>query len=305
MKFCAGLPHMMEIPGFACPWELEQGGREIKQMAVLIEELGYDSTIIPEHFVMPREHWELSGKWFLNAAPAQAFVAGATQRIRINTAITLLPAAHPIVTAKGLATLDFLSGGRAAVTFGVGWCKEELEAMGVPFHERGDLSDEYLAAIVSLLRDEEPAFEGKYVSFRDVGFEPRPLQERLPIWIGGEADRALRRAARFADGWMPYLCDPEDLPARIDFIKSQPEYDGRPFEVFVALSTLRLKEGHVPNEDARSEPPRNAAELIDQIGWLQGLGVTEMAISQIGIPSFEAYLDYLRWAAEEVVPKFR
>ena len=305
VKVWAGLPHMIEIPNFAYPWENACGGREIAQVARLVEELGYEGVFIPEHYVIPKEHWELSGKFYLHAATTQAFVAGATERIRISTCITILPLVHPIVTAKNLATLDFLSDGRAGVTFGVGWCEGEFDAMGVSFEDRGKISDEYLAAILSLLRDENPEFEGEYVSFRDLGFEPKPVQEHLPVWMGGDANPALRRMARLADGWMPFTTDPDDLPARIDYIKSQPEYDGRPFEVCYSMGSLKLKDGHVPSDDPRAEPPESAAEIIDQIGWLQGQGVTQTSISQAGMPSFEAYLDHLRWAAEEILPKVR
>ena len=305
IRVSAGLPHMIEIPVMSQPWEREVGGRELVQVAQLAEELGYDSVFVPEHYVIPREHWELSGKYYLHAASTQAFLAGATQRIRVNTAIAILPLVHPIVTAKALATLDFLSGGRAGVTFGVGWLEGEFDAMGVSFKERGAISDEYLAAIRILLDEEEPAFEGRYVSFRDLGFEPRPVQQRLPIWLGGDANPALRRAARHADGWMPFTTDPDDLPARIDYIKSQPEYDGRPFEICYSMGALTLRDGHVPTGDPRARQPTSAAEIVDQMGWLQGQGVTHTSLAPMGMPSLEAYLDHLRWAAEEVLPKVR
>lgn len=299
----AGLPHTLEIPALVQPWERGLGGPELAKVARVADELGYYSVAIPEHYVVPREHWELSGKFYLHAATAQAFVAGATERIRVNTAVAILPLVNPIVTAKALATLDFLSGGRAMVTFGVGWLQGEFEAMGVPFRERGRIADEYLAAIGALLRDDEPAFEGRYVSFRDVAFEPKPVQRKLPIWLGGDADAALRRAARHADGWMPFTTDPDDLPARIDFIKSQPEYDGRPFEVCYSMGALLLRDGHVPHDDPRARFPTGAAEIVDLLGWLEGQGVTHTSLGPMGVSSFEAYLEQLRWVAEEVLPE--
>lgn len=301
----AGLPHTLEIPALTQPWERAVGGPEMARVARLADELGYASVFVPEHYVVPRAHWELSGRFYLHAATTQAFLAGATQRLRLNTAIAILPLVHPVVTAKALATLDFLSGGRAVVTFGVGWLEGEFDALGVPFRERGRIADEYLAAIRTLLDDEEPQFEGRYVSFRDIAFEPKPLQPRLPIWLGGDADPALRRAARLADGWMPFTTDPDDLPARIDYIRSQPDFDGRPFEVCYSLGALLLREGHVPREDARARPPQSAAEWVDRIGWLAGQGVTHTSLAPIGMPSLEAYLDHLRWAAEEVLPALR
>lgn len=300
-----GLPHTLEIPALLQPWERAVGGREIAEVAKLADELGYESVLVPEHYVVPRAHQELSGRFYLHAGTTQAFLAGATRRIRVNTSVAILPLVNPVVTAKALATLDFLSGGRARVTFGVGWLEGEFEAMGVPFRERGRIADEYLAAIRTLLRDDEPSFEGRYVAFRDVAFEPKPVQPHLPIWLGGDADAALRRAARHADGWMPFVTDPEDLPARIDFIRSQPEYDGRPFAVAYSLGSLMLRDGHVAHDDPRAKLPASAAEIVDRLGWLASLGVTHTSLSHIGMPSLAAYLDHLRWAAEEVLPKLR
>jgi len=300
-----GLPHTLEIPVMTQPWERAVGGREMARVARLADELGYASVFVPEHYVVPRKHWEFSGRYYLHAATTQAFLAGATERLRINTAIAILPLVNPIVTAKALATLDFLSGGRAMVTFGVGWLEGEFEAMGVPFRERGAIAEEYLGAIRTLLRDDEPRFEGRHVSFHDIAFEPKPVQDHLPIWLGGDANPALRRAARHADGWMPFTTDPDDLPARIDYIKSQPDYDGRPFDVCYSLGALLLRDGHVPQHDPRAEQPKSAAELVDRLGWLAGQGVTHTSLAPLGMPSLEAYLDHLRWAAEEVLPALR
>jgi len=299
----AGLPHTLEIPVLTAAWERAVGGAEIARVAALADELGYASLFVPEHFVIPTAHEALSGRFYLHAGTTQAFLAGATKRIRVNTSITILPAVHPIVTAKALATLDFLSGGRAAVTFGLGWLEGEFDALGVPFRERGARADEYLAAIRSLLEDEAPAYEGRFVAFKDVGFAPKPIQARLPIWLGGDADAALRRAARFADGWMPFTTDPDDLPARIDFIQSQPGYDGRPFDVCYSLGSLLLRDGHVPNQDERAALPDSPDELVDRLQWLAGQGVTQTSLAPLGMPSLEAYMDHLRWVAEEVVPR--
>src|SRR6185312_12815468 len=176
---------------------------------------------------------------------AQAFIAGATERIRIMSSDSLLPLQHPVIMAKALSTADWLSNGRITATFGVGWDAEEFKVLGVPFHERGRMADEYLAAIVELWTSDSPEFEGKYVSFKDVAFEPKPIQKpHVPIWMGGDADAALKRAARFGSGWWPFLTKPQDIPARIDFIKSQPSFKGGPFEVMYGMSTSRVGEGH-------------------------------------------------------------
>jgi probable F420-dependent oxidoreductase len=235
---------------------------------------------------------------------AQAYLAGATQRIRLNSCITVLPLQNPIITAKALATADWMSSGRMMVTFGVGWLQREFDLLGVPFRERGRIADEYLAAIVELWTSERPKFQGRYVSFEDVAFEPKPVQRpHLPIWIGGDADAALRRAARFASGWWSFLTPPEKLAERIDFIKSQPEYDGRPFDVMHGLGTNRVGEGHVAQDDPNARPGMSAAEIVDRLGWLADQGVTASSVPIPPVRGTDEYLDYAQWVIEEIKPQ--
>ena len=229
MRLTFPLPHVLRLKATLQPWEARVTGADQTVMAQRAEALGYDMLAVPEHFIIPRTHVELSGPHYFHSTVAQAYLAGATQRIRINSCVTLLPLQHPIIMAKALSTADWMSSGRITVTFGVGWLEEEFKLLGVPFRERGGMSDEYLAAIIELWTADSPHFEGKYVSFKDVAFEPKPFQKpHPPIWMGGDADPVLKRAARYASGWMPFLTKPEDIPAKIDFIKSQPAFGGGP-----------------------------------------------------------------------------
>jgi probable F420-dependent oxidoreductase len=232
-----------------------------------------------------------------------AYWAGATQRIRVNSCIAILPLQHPIVTAKALATMDWLSSGRVTVTFAVGWLEEEFNLLGVPFHERGAMSEEYIQAILALWTQAEPQFEGKYVSFRDVAFEPRPFQKpHLPVWFGGDADAVLKRTARYASGWWPFLTKPQDIPAKIDFIKSQPDYNGQLSEVFYGFATSRVGEGHVVQEDPTARPGMTRQEIIDRLGWFGELGVTMSSVPIPQLRHIQEYFDYTQWVAEEIMP---
>ena len=196
MKFVFPLPHMMRLRAMTQPWEAQVTGADQTRMVKCADALGYDMVAVPEHYVVPIEHLELSGPHYLHSTTAQAYLAGATERIMINSCITILPLQHPIVLAKALATADWMSSGRMMVTFGVGWLEREFELLGVPFGERGRIADEYLAAIVELWTSDRPAFEGRYIRFSDIAFEPKPVQKpHLPIWIGGDSDAALRDVA--------------------------------------------------------------------------------------------------------------
>ena len=263
MKFAFVMPNVMQMQALMQPWEPSVTGADQVRMAQQAEAMGYEMLSIPEHFAIPQEHVEFSGGHWLSSTTAQAFLAGATERILLNSCATILPLQHPIVLAKALATADWMSGGRMLATFCLGWIEKEFEFLNVPFHERGRMADEYLAAILELWTSDSPAFEGKYVSFSDIAFEPKPVQKpHMPVWIGGDADAALRRAGRFASGWMPFLTQREDFPAKIDFIKSQPTYDGGPFEVAYGLSALLIGATHEADR-----PGKRVARLERARSW--------------------------------------
>ena len=246
MRYVFPMPHTHRITAIKQDWEDAVTGTDQARLARCAEKLGYDMLRLPEHHVIPREHVELSGAHYFHATAAQGYYAGATERIRVGTGVTILPLQHPIVMAKGLSTIDWLSGGRIDVTFAVGWLEGEFEALGVPFRERGRIADEYLAAIIELWTKDYATFEGKYVSFRDVALEPKPIQRPyLPIWMGGDSDAALRRAARYATGWTPFLTAPEDYPDRIDFIRSHSDFKCEKFDVLHLMVARSLGEGHV------------------------------------------------------------
>jgi probable F420-dependent oxidoreductase len=122
-----------------------------------------------------------------------------------------------VLTAKMLATIDVLSGGRLIVGIGAGWLKEEFEALGTPpFEERGAVTDEYMLAFRELWTKDSPQFNGRYVKFKDVVFAPKPVQKCPPMWVGGESGPALRRSARIGDGWYPIGTNPQH---RLDSMK--------------------------------------------------------------------------------------
>ncbi len=304
MKFGIYLPNAMHMAAITQPWEPSLTGADLVQVARVAEELGYQFVPVPEHFLTPLSHLELSGDHWFDGTTAQAFLAGATTRIKLASMVTVLPLHHPIVVAKALSTLDWISGGRAIVTVGVGWDKEEFDNLGIPFGKRGRMTDEYLAAIFELWESDLPSFAGEFVTFSDVAFGPKPIQQpRPPIWMGGDADAVLRRAARFGDGWAPWLTVPEQLPARLDFLRSQPGFDDRPFEVCYNPDGLVIGEGHEIATDSDGRPVRSAQETIDRCcGWAE-LGVTVTSLLPPSLPDLEAYLDYLRWCAEEVIPQ--
>ncbi len=303
MKFSFSLPHTLELPAIMQPWEMAVTGADQTRAAKRADELGFDMISVPEHLLIPREHVELSGPFYFHAVAAQGYLAGATERIRIGACLTILPLHDPVGLAKALSTIDWLSGGRIVATFGVGWLEAEFVALGVSFEKRGRVADEYLEAMIALWTEDWPSYQGEFLAFHDVAFAPKPVQKpHMPIWMGGDADPALRRTARFASGWMPFLTPPDQLPARIDYIKSQPTYDGRPFEVHYSLSARLIGEGHVATGDDSSKVGRNAEQIIDKIGWLASLGVTMTSAPLPPARDLDEYLDLAQWVIEDIKP---
>jgi len=306
MKLGFAMPHMLQLKATMQPWELQVTGADQTRLAKWAEKLGYEMIAVPEHHIIPANHVELSGPFYFNAYTAMAHFSGATERIRVNSCIAILPAQHPIITAKALSTMDWLSSGRVTITFAVGWLEEEFGILGVPFHERGAMADEYIQAIVALWTEDNPTFEGRYVSFRDVAFEPKPVQKpHLPVWFGGDAEPVLKRVARHAQGWWPFLTKPEAIPDRIDFIRSQPDYNGQLADVYYGMSTARVGEGHVVLDDPGARAGQGKQEIIDRLGQFKSLGVTWSSVPIPPVSSIEGYYDYTQWIAEEIMPVVR
>jgi probable F420-dependent oxidoreductase len=304
VKLTFPIPHLMEIQAMLQPWELAVTGPDQLRLARRAEELGYDMIAIPEHLAVPPDD-EHTGHFWLHSTTAQAALAGATSRILLNSCVTILPLQHPILHAKALATADWLSGGRMNVTFGLGSIRNEYKYFGVSWEERGAIADEYLEAIIALWTQERPTFEGKYVSFRDIGFNPKPVQKpHLPIWIGGDSKPALRRVARFGSGWIvSFRTTPEEIPDRIDYIKSQASWTDRPFEVSYGLGTSRLTTNHAPSGDDSASHGLSAQAIIDALGRFKELGITTSSVPIPPVAGVEAYLDHAQWVMEEIKPK--
>jgi probable F420-dependent oxidoreductase len=202
-------------------------------IAVLAEELGYDSLWMGEHVVAPRPRVRPSpiehDYPILDPLVALTFAAARTRRVRLGTGIVILPQRNPLVLAKELASLDVLSGGRLIFGLGVGYLEPEMRAIGVPMDGRGTRADEYLAAMRSLWSDEAPEFHGRYVEFEGIDAHPKPPQRPVPVVVGGHTAAAHRRTARHADGWYGFMLDRVQTAEQIESLRLECEAIGRDF----------------------------------------------------------------------------
>jgi probable F420-dependent oxidoreductase len=139
------------------------------------------------------------------------FVAATTERLRLGTGILILPERNPVVLAKEVATLDAMSDGRVELGIGVGWLREEFDALGIPWARRGARTDEYVAAMRALWDDDHASFDGEFVSFSGVSSNPKPADGRVPVVIGGHSRAAAERAGRLGDGFFPAKGDIAEL----------------------------------------------------------------------------------------------
>lgn len=285
------------------------------------EELGYYCLTVADHVIVPREisvpyPYTVDGKYpgagyHLETLMTMGFLAGATKRIRFVTSVMILPYRNPIVTAKMLASLDVLSGGRVIVGAGVGWMKEEFETIGTePFAERGKVTDEYIAAFRELWTSDNPTFNGKYCSFSNIVFLPKPVQKPgIPIWIGGHSKQAIRRAARLGDGWHPIggvptiPLEPEDIEKDMETLREQAKKAGRdPQKIRVALK------GSLFDREKQIAPGRrrrfigSAEEIASDIRDYRSAGVDTM-IFDVRRPEIDETLERMEWMAKEVFPR--
>jgi probable F420-dependent oxidoreductase len=186
----------------------------IRGAAVRAEQLGYESVWVSDHVVVPRANIVNFGETIFDPLVSLGVIAGATSRVQLGTTVLIVPYRNAVVTAKMISSLDALSGGRFVFGVGAGWVAAESAALGVPFAERGAMTDEYLEAMQELWTSAAPSFAGKYTQFSDLVFEPKPVQKpHPPIWVGGHSRAALRRTARFGVAWHPINRAPAELRA--------------------------------------------------------------------------------------------
>jgi probable F420-dependent oxidoreductase len=210
-----------------------------------------------------------------------------------------------VFTAKILATLDVLSGGRLMLGAGVGWMEEEFQALGVStYAERGAVANEYLRLFKELWTKDHPQFQGKYCQVSDVGFYPKPIQKpHPPIWIGGHSIPALRRAATLGDGWMPIglqLLEPAELETKIAQLRTLTRQAGRPEDAVTISFTARvvLTKTSAPGRPLLQGTPEVVAADLRQY---QGLGMRNFNIN-LPAGSLSAKQEAMEQFMHEVVP---
>jgi len=212
---------------------------EAIRLAQAAEAAGFESIWTVDHVVVPagygsRYPYDPSGRLPSGEATVfpdpliwLAYVAAQTSTLRLGTGILIVPQRNPLVLAKELATLDFLSGGRMVLGVGIGWLEEEFEALGVPFDGRALRTEEAITAMRALWSEEQASFDGSTASFANCFLRPQPPGGTIPVHVGGHSEAAARRAGRIGDGFFPFGVSPDELPRLIDIVRRSAEDAGR------------------------------------------------------------------------------
>ena len=306
--------------GFALPVRGELANYEgISAMVRSGERLGFTSATIADHVVFPTSvqsqyPYDSSGIHpsagdAIEVLSLMAFAAGASEKLRLVASVLILPHRNPVLTAKMIATIDVLSRGRVTLGVGVGWMREEFEALGAPdFDKRGSVSDEYLQIFKKLWSPGPVEHRGVHYSFGPLRCEPLPVQRpHPPIWVGGHSRAALRRTARFANGWHPLgtvdtaPLRPAEFATLLDTLKRMTEAEGRDFGALDIAYAARLRETDQPiDSNDRMQFSGATQQLVDDVATYRELGVTHLSFD-FRRPSLDETLDRMAWFAQDVM----
>ncbi len=197
-------PIVVQLPGAASPWEADGTPEDLALIAATADRLGFDHLTCSEHVAVPTEIAKVRGGTYWDPLATLSFLAARTERIRLATQVLVLGYHHPLEIVKRYGTLDRLSGGRVVLGLGVGTLEQEFDLIGAPFAGRGARADEALAAIASAWGQDVPQFAGEHYAYSDLLIAPTAVSTTVPLWIGGNSPRSLRRAVELGTGWVPF-----------------------------------------------------------------------------------------------------
>lgn len=264
------------------------------------EELGFDSLWMTDHIALPvdiKTHYPYrpDGKFFwspetpyFDSIMTLAWASAATERINVGTSVLIAGWHHPVNTAKALATLDVLNGGRTICAVGAGWMKEQFEILGAPFESRGSVTTEWLRLVRHLWTEDVIDFHGEHFQFSGFKFYPKPARKpSIPLWCGGKSTGVLKRVAAAADGWHPLYIDPDEMEIKLEELKGYLAEHGR------TLSDI----------DLSARPVSQATLDKATIDRYAGLGVKMLvADTSFEHDSLQGVLDEVERLADQLMP---
>ena len=292
----------------------------IRQLVRKGEQLGYSTIVIGDHIVFPTTvnsayPYTVSGAFpgqgdALEQLTLMSFIAGQTEQARLVTSVMILPHRNPLITAKILATIDVLSKGRVTVGVGVGWMREEFEALEAPeFGKRGASSNEYIEIFKKCWTEDPVSFEGEFYSFKELRCVPHPIQKPYPpIWIGGHSKAALRRVAKLGNGWHPVGATsasplpPKEFQVLIDELQHLVEGESRNFnDISISFKAPSYDPGLTPKGHNRLLFTGNPERIAEDLKVYEAMGVHE-TIFDFRTPPISRTLENMEHFMNEVAP---
>ena len=298
MRYDREVKISVELPSVA----YREGPAKVAELASAIESIGYDDIAMFDHVVMGHPTDDRPAPMYppempiLEAFTTLAFVAAVTTRVTLSTEVLVLPQRQPVLVAKQVSTLDTLSGGRVRLGVGVGWQEAEYESLGVPFGRRGRIMDEAIPLLRRCWGDARIDDRGETFEATAIAMEPKPPQgAALPIWVGGFAPAALRRAGALGDGWMASVIGSADrMRASIDTIRQHAADAGRDPQALGMQAMLAPPPRDAAGKDFYRDVDavvRRAVEVRDMgFDWI---AVNATAIFQAGARSVDAMTESL------------
>ncbi len=292
MRFGLITPVVTRHPAHGAAWEEDAGPAELAQIAVAADRLGYHHVTCSEHVAIPEAAVAGRGARYYDPLATFGFLAAQTTRLRFVTHVLVLGYHHPLALAKRYGTLDRLSGGRLVLGVGVGTLAEEFTLLGAPFAARGARYEDALRALRAAFGRRTPAYQGTHYAFEGFVVDPCGVQERIPLWLGGQSPRSLRRALVFGDGWDPFRFTLAELEALLGRARGWREWGARVASFDLVLAPDRLLDPTLPAE-------RTAlADLVVRYG---ALGATILNL-RFRHRSLAHYLEQLDAFAREIAP---
>jgi probable F420-dependent oxidoreductase len=284
--------------------------QQVLRMGALAEELSYDSIWVMDHlFNNGYIRERLDDKPYYHPLATLSYLAATTRRVALGTSVLVLPYHNPVELAKYTATLDHMSGGRVILGIGAGGMVEEFEALGVPFRQRGALTNECIAVMKELWTNPDPHYHSSRWHFGDLKFSPKPVQKpHIPLWVGGSSPGALKRAATMGDGWHPTGMSPDDFSRGRHTVCELAAAAGRDPQALTFSMRVEVEaHGHASSQRAASRARLsgdNVEQLVSGIRDYQNAGV-EHVILALNTGDIPRTIELMESISQKVIPQFR
>lgn len=295
-------------------------GDDLKKFAVAVETLGFESIWWGDHLILPTAStnqypYSTDGSYhrpleepFMEVLTVLTHIAACTTTIKVGSTVIIVPYRNPVLQAKIFASMDVLSKGRTVCGVGVGWLEKEFETLGVPYADRGPMTDEWLTIFKDLWTSDYPEHQGEFYQYDGIRFYPKPVQKpHIPIWVGGHSRRAIRRTIDYGDAWHPSRHTPEWLEQQLPYLRQYAEEKNRNIdEITISLkrtahfNDIGIEEG--PNPAALGTIIGSTSEITDDIKQCQEIGVHQLTYD-FRTGNIDQCIKIMEHFANKVVPK--